>query len=59
MRPAVHWGVVIELFWAEKIGDLEINSTSKCRVFSEMLKLLRTAVVLVFECKCGERTWDE
>ena len=61
-----HWGEVMELFWAEKIGDLESNSTRQCRVCGETLKLVRIvyypdrkATFLVFECDCGERTWDE
>jgi hypothetical protein len=66
MRPEAQWGEVMKLFWAEKIGDLEIDSTSQCRVCGETLKLIRIvyypdreATVLVFECKCGERIWDE
>ena len=66
MRTKVHRGEVMELFRAEKIGELESNSTRQCRVCGETLKLVRIvyypdrkATFLVFECDCGERTWDE
>jgi hypothetical protein len=56
----------MELFWAEKIGELESNPTRQCRVCGKTLKLVRTvfypdrdAAVRVFECECGERIWDE
>ena len=56
----------MELFLAEKIGELESNSVRQCRVCGKTLKLVRSvyypdteAAVLVFECKCGDRTWDE
>jgi hypothetical protein len=56
----------MELFRAEKIGELESDSTRQCRVCGKTLKLLRTvffpdrdAAIRVFECECGERTWDE
>jgi hypothetical protein len=56
----------MELLWAEKIGELESNSTRRCRVCGKTLELIRTvfypdrdAAVRVFECECGERTWDE
>ena len=61
-----HWGVVMELFRAEKIGELESDSTRQCRVCGKTLNLIRIvyypdreATVRVFECECGERTWDE
>lgn len=56
----------MELFWAEKIGEIESNSTRHCRFCGKMLKLVRTVfcpdrevAIRVFECECGERTWDE
>jgi hypothetical protein len=56
----------MELFRAEKIGELESNSTRQCRVCGKTLNLTRTvyypdreATVLVFECECGERIWDD
>ena len=56
----------MELFWAEKIGEIESNSKRHCRVCGKMLKLVRTvycpdrgAAIRVFECECGERIWDE
>jgi hypothetical protein len=58
--------VVMELFRADKIGELESNSTKQCRVCGRTLNLIRIvyypdreATVRVFECECGERTWDE
>ena len=66
MRTKVHRGEVMELFRAEKIGELESNSTRQCRVCGKTLKIVRTVfypdtkeAVRVFECKCGERTWDD
>ena len=56
----------MELFRAERFGYLESNSTRKCRLCGDNLELLRSiyypetkATIRVFECKCGERTWDE
>jgi hypothetical protein len=59
-------GAAMELFRAERLGYLESNSTRKCGLCDDNLKLLRSiyypetkATVRVFECKCGECTWDE
>jgi len=56
----------MELLWAENIGELESNSIRECRVCGKILKLVRTVycpnrkvAIRVFECDCGERTWDE
>ncbi len=56
----------MELFRAERLGYLESSSTRKCRLCGDNLKLLRSiyypetkATIREFECKCGERTWDE
>jgi hypothetical protein len=61
-------GTVMELFRAEKFGDLENNDNSLrgCRSCDNKLRLVRAvyypeteATIRVFECDCGERTWDE
>jgi len=56
----------MELFRAEMVGYLESRSTRKCRFCGHNLKLLRSVyypetqtTIRVFECTCGERTWDE
>ena len=66
MRPKVHRGEVMELFRAEKIGELESNSSRKCRVCGKTLKIVRTVfypdtkeAVRVFKCECGERIWED
>jgi hypothetical protein len=58
--------IAMELFWAEKIGEIESNSKRHCRSCGKMLKLVRTVfcpdrevAIRVFECECGERSWDE
>ena len=56
----------MELFWAKKVGYLTSNSLRECRICGDKLKLLRSVyypetnqTIRVFECACGERTWDE
>ena len=56
----------MELFKAEKVGELESNSKRRCPVCGETLKLVRTvfypdekALIRAFECECGVRIWDE
>jgi transposase len=56
----------MELFKAEKIGELESNSSTRCPVCGETLKLVRTvfypdqkSLIRAFECECGARIWDE
>ena len=56
----------MEIFTAQKIAELESISDRPCRVCGESLKLVsavfypeRDAVVRSFECKCGERIWDD
>jgi hypothetical protein len=62
------WGALMELFRAEKVGDFEDNSNPlrECRSCNNRLKLIRAVyypeteeTIRVFECDCGERTWDE
>jgi len=57
---------VMEIFRAEKIGEIESDSSRECRVCGDTLKLTRTvhfpdrqAVIRTFECDCGDRIWDE
>jgi hypothetical protein len=58
----------MELFRAEKFGDFEDNSNPlrECRSCNNKLRLIRAVyypeteeTIRVFECDCGERTWDE
>jgi transposase len=56
----------VEFFRAEKIAVVEDNSSKTCRSCGEKLKLIRTmvnsqtgSVIHMFECRCGERTWDD
>ena len=56
----------MELFWAVKIAELESNSKRQCRACGKKLNLVKCVffsdtqeAVRVFECECGERTWDE
>jgi hypothetical protein len=54
----------MEIFWAEKISTVEDRSNKICRVCRKKLTLVRLivnsntgAVIHMFECPCGERTW--
>lgn len=55
----------MELFRAEKIGEMESNSIKNCRACNERIKLVRTMLtdedqlIRMFECSCGERVWEE
>jgi hypothetical protein len=56
----------VEIFRAEKIGEIESDSDRKFRICGARLKLVRTvhfpdrqAVIRTFECDCSERVWDE
>lgn len=56
----------MDLFLGEKIAVLESETQKTCRSCGERLKLVRTmvnsrtgAIVHMFECRCGERTWDD
>jgi len=57
----------MDLFLAEKVAVLESETTHKtCRSCGERLKLIRTmvnsrtgSIVHMFECQCGQRTWDD
>jgi hypothetical protein len=57
---------VMELFLGEKIADFEGETSKVCRFCGEKLKLIRTMVasgtgriVHMFECRCGQRTWED
>ena len=62
-------GWAVELFQAEKVADIENSSTSstrRCRLCGEKLELVRTVmnkdtgeIIHMFECRCGERIWDD
>jgi hypothetical protein len=56
----------MEIFRAEKIGEIESESSRECSSCGAALKLIRTvhfpdseAVIRAFECDCGDRIWDE
>lgn len=56
----------MELFRAKKVGEVESNSIRKCRACDQKLELIRAVLypgsgnlIRVFECKCGERVWDD
>jgi len=55
----------MELFRAEKVGDIESTPTRKCRKCNQTLELVRTILIVtgdiirLFECKCGERVWED
>ena len=59
-------GGLMELFRAEKIGELENNSNVQCRACDKKLELARAVLIAdtghlirLFECECGERIWSE
>lgn len=66
MVPAgTHGDWSVELFRAEKVGELESVSTKKCRACGEKLVLVRSILdassgemIQMFECDCGERIWE-
>ena len=56
----------MELFWARQIAVLVSTSIKKCKVCNQKLNLVRTVVdsstgnlLHMFECECGERTWED
>jgi hypothetical protein len=58
----------MELFRAQKFGAFESsnNSLRDCRFCNNKMRLIRAVfypeteeTIRVFECDCGERTWDE
>jgi hypothetical protein len=63
--PGTHGGWSVELFRAEKVGELESVSTKKCRACGERLALVRSILdastgemIQMFQCDCGERIWE-
>ena len=61
-------GAIMELFRAQKFGAFESsnNSLRECRFCNNKMRLIRAVfypeteeTIRVFECDCGERTWDE
>ena len=70
IRSPQSWlmGAIMELFWALRFGVFESsnNSLRECRSCNKKMRLIRLvhyaeteATMRVFECDCGERTWDE
>lgn len=58
-------GLGVELFRAEKVGELESVTTKTCRDCGKKLELVRGildastgTMIQMFECDCGERTWE-
>jgi hypothetical protein len=56
----------MELFRAEKIADVEDQSSKICRACGEKLTLVRViadsetgGVIHMFKCRCGERVWSD
>ncbi|MEY9594007.1 hypothetical protein ABIA06_006298 [Bradyrhizobium yuanmingense] len=56
----------MELFRAEKVGEIESRPNRKCRFCGRTLRLLkvvhfpdREKTLRSFECECGDRTWDD
>jgi hypothetical protein len=58
----------MEFFRAVKFGELESNDNSlrECRSCNNKTALIRVVyypeteeIIRMFECVCGERTWDE
>jgi hypothetical protein len=58
----------MDFFGAAKLGVYESNSDSlrQCRLCNNKMRLIRVVhypeteeTIRVFECDCGERTWDE
>jgi hypothetical protein len=56
----------MELFRAEKVGEAKSLSTKTCRACNQKLGHVRTMLdirsgklIHMFECHCGERTWEE
>lgn len=66
--PGTQFGgrAAVELFLAEKVAVMESETNKSCRSCGERLKLIRTmvnsrtgSILHMFECQCGERTWDD
>lgn len=55
----------MQIFRAEMIAELPDASTRTCVLCDEKLDLLRSVIdsdakiIHIFECKCGERIWDD
>jgi transposase len=66
-RHSLGWGTIMDLFLGEKVAVLESETTHKtCHSCGEKLKLVRTmvssrtgSIIHMFECRCGQRTWDD
>jgi len=56
----------VELFRGEEVAVLESHTKKICSACGERLNLVRTMVnprtgciVHMFECRCGQRTWND
>ena len=56
----------MKLFRAEAIADLPSATIKKCRFCGEDLEHVGAMIesdtgrtIQIFECKCGERTWED
>jgi hypothetical protein len=56
----------VELYRAHKVAEIESSSIRRCRFCGEKLELVRTVMneqtgqmIHMFECRCGERIWDD
>jgi hypothetical protein len=57
---------VMELIRGEEVAVLESHTNKICSTCGKRLALIRTIVnprtgciVHMFECRCGQRTWEE
>ena len=67
-EPTDNRVLLMDLFNASKLGFYENNNDSlrECRSCNNKMRLIRAVyypeteeTIRVFECDCGERTWDE
>ena len=56
----------MDLYQADKFGELESHSLRECTSCNKTLRLIRATfyreteeTIRLFECDCGERVWDE
>jgi hypothetical protein len=55
----------MQLLSAETVAELPSASSRQCRSCGEKLELIRTVItetgkiIHMFECRCGERPWDD
>jgi len=56
----------MELIRGYRVGEIPDQAERSCRGCGEKMKLIRAIlnsdtgkVIYMFECKCGERTWED